>query len=53
MPQPTKKIRDDLKSALVGKIKTIGQVRRGLVAGRRTTSTQVKVTHARQIVSVS
>jgi hypothetical protein len=56
MPQLTKKYGDDLKTALVGKtIKVIGQVRRIAVGGRRAsaTATQVEVTHAGQILSVS
>jgi hypothetical protein len=56
MSRLTKKYGDDLKAALVGKtIKVIGQVRRVAVGGRRTstTATQVEVTHAGQILSVS
>jgi hypothetical protein len=56
MPQLTKKYGGELKAALVGKtIKVIGQVRRVAVGGRRasTTVTQVEVTHAGQILSVS
>jgi hypothetical protein len=54
MPGLTKKYGDDLKSALVGKtVKVIGQVRRRVVAGGRATATQVEVTHAGQILSVS
>lgn len=54
MPELTKKYGDDLKTALVGKtVKVIGQVRRRVVAGGRATATQVEVTHAGQILSVS
>ena len=54
MPELTKKYGEDLKSALVGKtVKIIGQVRRRVVAGGRATATQVEVTHAGQILSVS
>lgn len=54
MPELTKKYGDDLKAALVGKtVKIIGQVRRTVVAGGRATATQVEVTHAGQILSVS
>ena len=54
MPELTKKYGDDLKAALVGKtVKIIGQVRRRVVAGGRATATQVEVTHAGQILSVS
>jgi hypothetical protein len=54
MPELTKKYGDDLKSALVGKtVKIIGQVRRRVVAGGSATATQVEVTHAGQILSVS
>ena len=55
MPGLTKKYGADLKAALVGKtVKIIGQVRRVSV-GRRgsATATQVEVTHAGQILSVS
>ena len=55
MPGLTKKYGADLKSAFVGKtIKLIGQVRRVSVGKSRTaTATQVEVTHAGQILSVS
>lgn len=54
MPELTKKYGDDLKGALVGKtVKIIGQVRRRVVAGGTATATQVEVTHAGQILSVS
>jgi hypothetical protein len=56
MPQLTKKYGPDLRAALVGKrIKVIGQVRRVAVGSRRAsaTATQVEVTHAGQILSVS
>jgi hypothetical protein len=56
MPQLTKKYGGDLRAALVGKtIKVIGQVRRVAVGGRRgsATATQVEVTRAGQILSVS
>jgi hypothetical protein len=55
MPGLTKKYGADLKSALVGKtIKVIGQVRRISVGKTRTVSaTEVEVTHAGQILSVS
>lgn len=54
MPELTKKYGDDLKAALVGKtVKIIGQVRRRVVAGGTATATQVEVTHAGQILSVS
>jgi hypothetical protein len=54
MPELTKKYGDDLKAALVGKtVKIIGQVRRTVVAGGRATATQVEVTHAGQLLSVS
>lgn len=50
----TKKYGDDLKTALLGKtVKVIGQVRRRVVAGGSATATQVEVTHAGQILSVS
>jgi len=54
--QLTRKFGGDLKAALVGKtIKVIGQVRRVAVGGRRAsaTATQVEVTRAGQILSVS
>jgi hypothetical protein len=55
MPGLTQKYGADLKSALVGKIvKIIGQVRRLSVGKNRSaTATQVEVTHAGQILSVS
>jgi hypothetical protein len=54
MPGLTQKYGEDLKAALVGKtVKIIGQVRRRVVAGGRATATQVEVTHAGQILSVS
>jgi hypothetical protein len=54
MPELIKKYGDDLKAALVGKtVKVIGQVRRRVVAGGSATATQVEVTHAGQILSVS
>jgi hypothetical protein len=56
MSQLTRKFGGDLKAALVGKtIKVIGQVRRVAVGGRRAsaTATQVEVTRAGQILSVS
>lgn len=54
MPELTKKYGDDLKAALVGKtVKILGQVRRRVVAGGTATATQVEVTHAGQILSVS
>jgi hypothetical protein len=54
MPGLTKKYGEDLKSALVGKtVKIIGQVRRRVVAGGTATATQIEVTHAGQILSVS
>ena len=55
MPGLTKKYGDDLKSAFVGKtIKLIGQARR-MPMGKNggATATQVEVTHAGQILSVS
>ena len=55
MPGLTKKYGDDLKGAFVGKtIKLIGQVRR-MPVGKNggATATQVEVTHAGQILSVS
>jgi hypothetical protein len=55
MPGLTRKYGADLKSALVGKtIKVIGQVRRISVGKTKTaTATEVEVTHAGQILSVS
>ena len=54
MPELTKKYGEDLKAALIGKtVKVIGQVRRRVVAGGTATATQVEVTHAGQILSVS
>lgn len=53
MPGLTQKYGADLKSALVGKtIKVIGQVRRVSI-GKGGTATEVEVTHAGQILSVS
>ena len=55
MPGLTKKYGADLKSAFVGKtVKIIGEVRR-LSVGKNhsSTATQVEVTHAGQILSVS
>jgi len=53
MPGLTKKYGDDLKAALVGKtVKIIGQAKRVLV-GKKATATQIEVTHAGQILSVS
>ena len=55
MPGLTKKYGADLKSAFVGKtVKIIGEVRRLSVGKNRgSTATQVEVTHAGQILSVS
>lgn len=55
MPGLTKKYGPDLKAALVGKtVKLIGQVQRVKVGKTRSaTATQVEVTHAGQILSVS
>ena len=55
MPGLTKKYGADLKTAFVGKtIKLIGQVQRISVGkGKSTTATQIEVTHAGQILSVS
>jgi hypothetical protein len=55
MPGLTRKYRLDLDSAFLGKtIKLIGEVRRLTVGKARTaTATQVEVTHAGQILSVS
>jgi hypothetical protein len=53
MPGLTQKYGQDLRQALVGKtIKVIGQARQVAVARGKTT-TQVEVTHAGQILSVS
>jgi hypothetical protein len=56
MPGLTKKYGSDLKAAFVGKtVKLIGQVRKVSVGGKghTATTTQVEVTHAGQILSVS
>jgi hypothetical protein len=55
MPGLTKKYGDDLKAAFLGKtVKLIGQVRRVPVGKNGSaTATQVEVTHAGQILSVS
>ena len=55
MPELTKKYGADLKTAFVGKtVKLIGQVRRVSVGKRGSaTATQIEVTHAGQILSVS
>jgi hypothetical protein len=54
MPGLTQKFGGDLGAALVGKtIKLIGQVRRVAVGKGNVTATQVEVTHAGQILSVS
>ena len=55
MPRLTKKYGDDLKAAFVGKtIKLIGQVKRVPVGKNGSaTATQVEVTHAGQILSVT
>ena len=55
MPDLQKKYGDDLKAALVGKtIKVIGQVRRVSIGkGGSVTATQVEITHAGQILSIS
>ena len=53
-PGLTKKYGADLKAAFVGKtVKIIGQVRRMAVGKGNATATQVEVTHAGQILSVS
>jgi hypothetical protein len=53
MPGLTQKYGADLKSALVGKtIRVIGQVRR-ISIGKAGMATEVEVTHAGQILSVS
>jgi hypothetical protein len=55
MPGLTKKYGGDLKAAFVGKtVKVIGEVKQVQVGKTRTaTATQVEVTHAGQILSVS
>ena len=57
MPGLTRKYGEDLKSALVGKtVKIIGAVRRitvGPMRAHKVIATQVDVTHAGQILSVS
>jgi hypothetical protein len=54
MPGLTKKYGTDLKAALLGKtVKIIGQVKRVPVGKNGATATQVEVTHAGQILSVS
>jgi hypothetical protein len=55
MPGLTRKYGNDLKAAFVGKtVKVIGQVKRVQVGKTRTaTATQIEVTHAGQILSVS
>jgi hypothetical protein len=55
MPGLTKKYGSDLKSAFVGKtVKIIGEARRLSVGKNRSvTATQIDVTHAGQILSVS
>jgi hypothetical protein len=55
MPGLTKKYGDDLKAAFVGKtIKLIGQAKRVPVGkGGNAAATQVEVTHAGQVLSVS
>ena len=54
MPGLTKKYGADLKAAFVGKtVKIIGQIRRMAVGKGNATATQVEVTHAGQILSVS
>jgi hypothetical protein len=53
MPGLTKKYGNDLRAALVGKtVKIIGQARR-VPVGKNVTATQVEVTHAGQILTVS
>lgn len=53
MPGLTKKYGNDLRAALVGKtVKIIGQARRAPV-GKNAAATQVEVTHAGQILTVS
>ena len=54
MPGLTKKYGSDLKAAFMGKtVKVIGQVRRAAVGKGNATATQVEVTHAGQILTVS
>ena len=54
MPGLTKKYGSDLKAAFMGKtVKVIGQVRRAAVGKGNAVATQVEVTHAGQILSVS
>jgi len=54
MPGLTKKYGSDLKAAFMGKtVKVIGQVRRAAVGKDNAIATQVEVTHAGQILSVS
>jgi len=54
MPGLTKKYGSDLKAAFLGKtVKVIGQVRRAAVGKDNAIATQVEVTHAGQILSVS
>ena len=54
MPALTKKYGSDLKAAFLGKtVKVIGQVRRAAVGKDNAIATQVEVTHAGQILSVS
>ena len=53
MPGLTKKYGNDLRAALVGKtVKIIGQAKR-VPVGKNATATQVEVTHAGQILTVS
>lgn len=54
MPGLSQKYGADLKTALIGKtVKIIGQVKRVSVGSKGATATQVEVTHAGQILSVS
>ena len=54
MPGLTKKYGNDLKAALVGKtVKIIGQAKRVTVGKNGASATQVEITHAGQILSVS
>jgi len=54
MPGLTKRYGGDLKAAFMGKtVKVIGQVRRAAVGKDNAIATQVEVTHAGQILSVS